>query len=80
MYSRQELKGKKVINISVGSKDKGLYSTEAALSDLQSFAESAKMTCILDRKFHNCLDFTDILNQEDEINKLISDIKEVINT
>ena len=80
MYSRQELKGKKVINISVGSKNKGLYSTEAALSDLQSFAESAKMTCVLDRKFHNCLDFTDILKQEDEINKLISDIKKVINT
>ena len=78
MYSRKELKDKKMIAVSIGSKDKSLYSTEAALTSLASFAESASMNLILDKQFHNCLKEDDILSQEEEINKFISDIKSKI--
>lgn len=75
LYARQELKGKKMIAISIGSKGKELYSTESALTSLLSFAESAGMNCILDKQFYNCLNDQDILNQSEEINNLISAIK-----
>ena len=78
MYSRKELKGKKLIAVSIGSKNKSLYSTEASLTSLISFAESAGMDVILDKQFYNCLNDTDILNQENEINSFIKDIKEKI--
>ncbi len=78
MYSRKELKGKNMIAVSIGSKDKSLYSTEAALSSLVSFAESAGMNLILDKQFHNCLKEDDILSQEEDINKFINDIKSKI--
>lgn len=78
LYSRKELKGKKIIAISIGAKNKELYSTEASLSDLHSFAESAEMTCILDKQFYDCLDANDILNKENEIDSLISEIKKLI--
>ena len=78
MYSRKELKDKKMIAVSIGSKDKSLYSTEAALTSLASFAESAGMNLILDKQFHNCLKEDDILSQEEEINKFINDIKSKI--
>ena len=78
MYSRKELKDKKMIAVSIGSKDKSLYSTEAALTSLASFAEAAGMNLILDKQFHNCLKDDDILSQEDEINKFIYDIKNKI--
>lgn len=78
MYSRKELKDKKMIAVSIGSKDKSLYSTEAALTSLVSFAESAGMNLILDKQFYNCLKDNDILLQEEEINKFINDIKSKI--
>lgn len=78
MYSRRELKGKKMINVSIGCKDKSLYSTEASLTSLNSFAESAGMNVILEKQFYNCLNDSDILNQEDELNKFINDIKNKI--
>ena len=78
MYSRKELKDKKMIAVSIGSKDKSLYSTEAALTSLASFAEAAGMNLILDKQFHNCLKDDDILSQEEEINKFIDDIKKKI--
>lgn len=78
MYSRSELKDKKMIAVSIGSKDKSLYSTEAALTSLASFAESAQMNLILDKQFYNCLNGDDILLQEDEVNKFIEEIKKKI--
>ena len=78
MYSRKELKDKKMIAVSIGSKDKSLYSTEAALTSLASFAEAAGMNLILDKQFHNCLKDDDILSQEEEMNKFIDDIKKKI--
>lgn len=78
MYSRKELKGKKMINVSIGCKDKSLYSTEASITSLNSFAESAGMQVILEKQFYNCLKDSDILNQEDEINKFINNLKNKI--
>lgn len=78
MYSRKELKNKKLIAVSIGSKDKSLYSTEASLTSLISFAESAGMNVVLDKQFFNCLKDDDIIKQEDEINKFISDVKDKI--
>lgn len=75
LYSRQQLKDKKLIAVSIGSKDKSLYSTEAASTSLISFAESAKMKVILDKQFFNCLDDADILSHENELSKFVDDIK-----
>ena len=79
LYSRKELKDKKVILVSISSKNKGLYSTEASLSDLHSFAESAEMNCILDAQFYDCLNDTDILNQEEKIDNFIKELKTKLN-
>ena len=78
LYASKGLKDKKVILVSIGSKDKSLYSTASALSDLHSFAESANMNCILDKQFFNCLQDKDILNQTEEITSFINDIKEKV--
>lgn len=75
MYSRRELKAKKLIVVSIGAKDESLYSVDASLTSLISFAESAGMNVILEKKFYNCLKDTDILNYEEDINNLINDIK-----
>ena len=78
MYTRKELKGKKLIAVSIGCKDKSLYSTEAALTSINSFAESAGMNVILEKQFYNCLNDCDILNHEEELNKFIDDVKSKI--
>lgn len=78
MYTRKELKNKKMIAISIGCKDESLYSVDSSLTSLNSFAEAAGMKVILEEKFYNCLKDSDILKQEEKINKLISSIKEKI--
>ena len=78
LYANKGLKDKKVILVSIGSKDKSLYSTESSLSDLHSFAEASLMNCILDKQFYNCLQDKDILNQVEELNAFIAQIKEKV--
>lgn len=78
MYSRNELKDKKVILVSIGCKDNSLYSTEAGITSLNSFVESAKMQIILEKKFYNCLNSDDILEQQYEIEDFINKVKEKI--
>ena len=75
MYARRQLSGKKMIAITIGAQEKGLFSSEAALTSLLSFAQSAKMDCILKKEFYGCLKDKDILEKEDETSKLIEDIK-----
>lgn len=79
MYRNKELKGKKMIAISIGCKGKEVYSTEAALTSLQSFAENAGMDVVLTKQFNNCLNGEDILSKCDEIDKLVSEIKSKMN-
>lgn len=77
LYSRQELKDKKMIAISIGARPKELYSTEAAITSLTSFAESAGMNVILKKEFNNCLMSKDILFKEEEINNLLNDLVQI---
>lgn len=79
MYKNKELRGKKMIAISIGCKGREVYSTEAAITSLQSFAENAGMDVVLTKQFNNCLNSEDILTKCDEVEKLISDIKSKIN-
>lgn len=79
LYSKEELKDKKMINIAIGSKGKELYSTDGAITALGNFAESAKMKVVLTYQFNDCLESDDILKKEEELNKLLSDIKKKIN-
>ena len=74
MYTRKELKDKKMISVSIGSKDESLYSVDASLTSLNSFAESAGMKVILEEKFYNCVKDSDILEQEDKINQFTNSI------
>ena len=78
MYSRNELKDKKIILVSIGCKDNSLYSTEAGITSLNSFVESAKMKVILEKKFYNCLNDDDILEQQYEIDDFVNKVKEKI--
>jgi len=78
MYAREELKDKKLIAVSIGAKQKDLYSTEASLSALISFAQSAKMQVILEKQFCNCLKEDAIYEQTQEIESFIQDVKKSI--
>ena len=79
MYTRKELKDKKMIAIAIGAKPVDYCSVEAALNSLESFCESAQMNLVLKKQFCNCLNENDILNFDEEINSLISDIKTKLN-
>ena len=79
MYASQKLAGKKMIAVAISAKGKELYSSEAALSSLLSFAESAKLDVVLTKEFNNCLYSNDILNKENEIENFIKDIISIIN-
>lgn len=78
LFSTHELKGKLMIAVAIGSKSKELYSTEAAISSLTSFAESAGMNCVLKKEFNNCLNAEDITYHENEITSFLSEIKEIL--
>ena len=80
MYSRNQLKDKKVILVSIGCKDNSLYSTEAGITSLNSFVESAKMKVILEKKFYNCLNGDDILEQQYEIEDFLTNLKKEISS
>lgn len=75
MYSRKELKDKKLIAVAIGCQPTNYYSEEAALNSLISFGESAGMNLILKKEFGNCLNDKDILNKDEEVNKFIDDVK-----
>ena len=79
LYSTKELKGKKIIAIAVGSKKHDEYSTDGALTSIGSFIEGAEAKLIYKNEFDRCLDFTDILNQEEKVYKVAQDIIKVIN-
>ena len=78
MYTRKELKDKKMIAIAIGAKPVDYCSVEAALNSLESFCESAQMNLVLKKQFCNCLEDADILDHEDDINTLISEIKTIL--
>lgn len=79
MYRNKELKGKKMIAVAIGCKEKNVYSTEAAITSLTSFAENALMDVVLCKEFNNCLNQEDILNKSDEVESFIQEIKKIVN-
>lgn len=78
LYANKKMEGKKMVAISIGSSPKDVYSTDDAVKSLTNFAESASMDAVLTYQFNNCLDFKDILKQEDNINNLIEKLKIII--
>ena len=75
LYVPKKLEGKKAIAIAIGSSKEEDFSTNGALSSIDSFCENSKMKLILKYQFNDCLDADDILDKQDEINKMINEIK-----
>lgn len=76
LYTPKKLKDKKMISIVIGGKKKEEYSTEAALTSLNSFADSAEMKVVYQYQFNECLLANDILEKQEEIDKMINDLIE----
>ena len=74
LYTPRKLKNKKMVSIVIGAKKKEEYSTEAALTSLNSFASSADMKVVYSKEFNDCLLATDILEKQDEIDKTINEL------
>ena len=74
LYSIKGLKDKKMMVLCIGSKTHNEYSTDGALTSLGLFIESAEANMLYQNQFDCCLDFTDILKQEERIEKVIKDI------
>lgn len=75
LYSNDKLKNKKMISISIGASKKDVYSNHAASISLTNFAEASKMNNVLTYEFNDCLNYSDITNQEENIMSLIEKIK-----
>ena len=79
LYTPKKLKGKKMVSIVIGGKKKEEYSTDAALTALNSFADSAEMKVIYQYQFNECLLADDILEKMDEVDKMIQELVKKIN-
>ena len=78
LYVPKKLEGKKAVAIAIGSSKEEDFSTNGALSSIDSFCENSKMKLILKYQFNDCLDADDILDKQDEINKMINEIKKIL--
>lgn len=74
LYTPKKLENKKMVSIVIGGKKKEEYSTEAALTSLNNFADSAGMKVVFHYQFNECLLADDIKNKEDNINKMIDEL------
>lgn len=75
LYVPKKLKNKKAIIVAIGGTSSENFSTNGAISSIDSFCESAKMKPVLKYGINNCLEADDIETKGDEVNKLINDIK-----
>ena len=78
LYASRKLEGKKMIALAVGAKKKEEYSVDGAITSLGSFADSSGMKMVYHKEFYDCLEFEDILKQEENINKMLEEIKKII--
>lgn len=78
LYTPKKLKDKKMVSIIIGGKKKDEYSTESAMTSLNSFADSAEMKVVFQHQFNQCLLANDILEKQDEIDKMINSLIEKI--
>lgn len=80
LYANRGLASKKMMSIIIGSKPNNMYSLEGAKTSLGSFSESSGMKNVYSKTFDKCLDFTDILNDQETLQKTINEIIDVINS
>ena len=80
LYVPKKLKNKKAIVIAIGGNSSSDFSTNGAVSSIDSFCESSKMKLVLKCQINNCLEADDIENKEEEVNKIINDIKNKLKT
>ena len=73
LYTPKKLEGKKMVSIVIGGKKKEEYSTDAALTSLNSFADSAGMKVIYQYQFNECLLANDILENK-ELDEIIQEL------
>ena len=74
LYTPKKLEGKKIVSIVIGGKKKEEYSTESALTSLNSFADAAGMKLVYKYQFNECLLAEDILEKSEETNKMIEEL------
>ncbi len=74
LYTPKKLENKKMVSIVIGGKKKEEYSTEAALTSLNSFADSAGMKVVFNYQFNECLLADDILEKQEDIDTMIDDL------
>lgn len=77
LYANKKLKDKKMIALVVGGKKKEEYSLDGALTSLGSFADSSGMKLVYHKEFYECLQYDDILKQEELITTTIEEIKKI---
>ncbi len=78
LFTPKKLEGKKMVSFVIGSEDKEEYSTDATLSSLDSFATASNMDLIYSHQFNNCLEGTDILDKQEEIDTVINELIKLI--
>jgi len=78
LYASRKLENKKMIALVVGARKKEEYSTDGALTSLGSFADSSGMKMVYNKQFNNCLEYDDILKQEEDLTKMIEEVKKNI--
>lgn len=78
LYVPKGLKDKLCIAIAVGASDKEDFSTNGAISSIDSFCERSEMKLILKYQFNNCLLQNDINDKQDLVNDMIQNIKETL--
>ena len=78
LYASRKLENKKMIALVVGARKKEEYSTDGALTSLGSFADSSDMKMVYNKQFNNCLEYDDILKQEEDLTKMIEEVKKII--
>lgn len=77
LYSTRGLKGKKAIVVSIGAKNKSVYSSTQCSYSLRSFIEASEMEFALSHEFNDCKDAEDILLHGSEIEDFIKDVKKL---
>lgn len=73
LYTTNKLRDKNMVSIVIGAKKKEEYSTDSALTSLNSFADSARMKVIYQYQFNECLLANDILENM-ELDKMIQEL------
>ena len=74
LYTPKKLENKKMVSIAIGARKKEEYSTESALTSLNSFADSASMKVVYSKEINECLEGNDILEKQEEIDKMVNDL------